>query len=338
MTALIIPSHICGTNGGCSLEFELWGGLTKTLHVQSMLPNNGEIVATASILVPKSLDPSMDPGDETDPCNDCGKAGEPISLTTGNTSITQTDIHLPGLGGGLTLSRSWNSKFPYVTQSRSNIGMFGPNWRSTYEESVAVNLEFNNIKYSRSDGSFWTFTLDPSGSFFQLVSPANVGATLTSGSRYWTVTYKNGEKRLFANTSGSLLAIIDRNSNVTEVGHDALNRITSVSDAGHRHLYFSYDSADSGSAGNGQLVTKITSDIGITLSYSYDANQGYLLSVTKPDGTNIYFEYEEHGFISAVKDTNGKILESHTYDQYGRGLTSSRANGVEAINMTYPPN
>ena len=39
--------------------------------------------------------------------------------------------------------------------------------------------------------------------------------------------------------------------------------------------------------------------------------------------------------ITAVTDSNGKILESHTYDGLGRGLTSSRANGVEAVSVTY---
>jgi hypothetical protein len=40
--------------------------------------------------------------------------------------------------------------------------------------------------------------------------------------------------------------------------------------------------------------------------------------------------------ITTVKDSQGKILESHTYDALGRGLTSSRANGVDAVSVTYP--
>jgi hypothetical protein len=40
--------------------------------------------------------------------------------------------------------------------------------------------------------------------------------------------------------------------------------------------------------------------------------------------------------ITAVMDSAGKVLESHTYDSKGRGLTSSRAGGVEAITVSYP--
>jgi YD repeat-containing protein len=217
--------------------------------------------------------------------------------------------------------------------------MFGPYWRSTYEESVFVNLQsnVNNVKYQRNDGSFWTFAWNSSGTGYQLISPANTGATLTASNSYWTVTFKSGEKRLFSNTNGKLAAIIDRNGNVTELTYDALNRVTSVSDPAGRHLYFAYGAAGSEVTGNGSVVTKVTSDAGITLSYTYDPVLGSLETVTKPDGTNTYFQYQA-GFISAVLDTNGKVLESHTYDQYGRGLTSSRANGVGAITMTYPNN
>jgi YD repeat-containing protein len=60
------------------------------------------------------------------------------------------------------------------------------------------------------------------------------------------------------------------------------------------------------------------------------------MTVTKPDLTTLSFEYDSNGFISAVKDSDGKILESHTYDSKGRGLTSSRAGGVDAVTITYP--
>jgi hypothetical protein len=35
-------------------------------------------------------------------------------------------------------------------------------------------------------------------------------------------------------------------------------------------------------------------------------------------------------------DTFDKGAKSHTYDSQCRGLTSSRANGVEAITVSYP--
>ena len=82
------------------------------------------------------------------------------------------------------------------------------------------------------------------------------------------------------------------------------------------------------------MVSSITSDFGITLSYSYDA-LGRLIQVTKPDQTTVNFTYDSNSNITAVTDMNGKVLESHTYDSSHRGLTSSRAGGVEAVSISY---
>lgn len=182
------------------------------------------------------------------------------------------------------------------------------------------------IKYARGDGSFWSFGFN--GGTWALAAPANVSATLAQGSSHWTITFQNGEQRQFDNNSGSLIAIIDRNGNQTQLSYDATNRLATVTDAASRHLNFAYGSTTS------RLVTSVTSDVGLTLSYSYDG-QGRLVRVTYPDLTTLSFTYNSQSLITAVTDSNGKILESHTYDSNGRGLTSSRAQGVDAVTVTY---
>jgi YD repeat-containing protein len=262
-------------------------------------------------------------------------AGAPISLATGNTFIVQTDVSIPGLSGGLTLARTWNSRWP-SSQSGFKYGMFGPNWRSTFEERVFVGGD-STLKYARADGSFWSFGFTNYitqsgtivGSAYSVVAPANSIATLTTGTPNWTVTFENGEKRLFNSTSGSLVSIVDRNGNTTQLAYDSANRVVTVTDPAGRHVYFAY--ADNSS----YWVTAVTSDVGISLSYSYD-NQGRLARVTRPDQTWVSFEYDSNSLITAVKDSDGKILESHTYDTLGRGLFSSRAEGVDAVTVSYP--
>lgn len=267
--------------------------------------------------------------DET--CPTCGKGkptgGAPISLVTGNTFIEETDVRIPGLSSGLALDRTWNSKWP-STQASFQVGLFGPNWRSTYEERVFVGSD-NYIKYSRSDGSFWSFAY--AGATYATVAPGNATATLAVDSAYtqWTLTFQNGEKRVFNYLSGSLTSIIDRNGNTTQLSYDGTNRLVTVTDPGGRHLYFGYANNPS------RLVTSVTSDVGLTLSYTYDG-QGRLVQVTKPDLTTLSFAYNANSLITAVTDSAGKILESHTYDSQGRGLTSSRANGAEAVTVSYP--
>jgi YD repeat-containing protein len=162
-----------------------------------------------------------------------------------------------------------------------------------------------------------------------MVAPANGNITLSYDGTYWTLSFNTGEKRIFDATTGHLLSMSDRNGNTTQLSYDTSNRLTTVADPASRHLYFSYASPSS------NLVVGVSSDVGISLSYSYDG-QSRLTSVTKPDSTTVSFQYDNNSLISAVLDTNGKVLEAHTYDSGLRGVTSSRAGGVDAVTITFP--
>jgi YD repeat-containing protein len=252
--------------------------------------------------------------------------GAPISLSSGDTLIGETDFSLPGLGGGLTLRRTWNSLWP-ANQLASSIGIFGPNWRSTYEERIFMGGD-NRVTYARADGGYWSFGLNGAG-VFVVSSPANVSATLSQNSSYLVLKFQNGEQRQFNLTTGLLTAIIDRNGNATQLTYDSSNRLVTVTSPASQHLYFNYQSSSS------FLIASVTSDFGVAFSYSYDA-QGRLSQVTKPDQTTVTYTYNAQAQITQVTDSNGKVLESHTYDSSGRGLTSSQANGVNAVTLTYP--
>lgn len=261
---------------------------------------------------------------ETCPSCAAAVAGHPISLASGNTFIVEPDVRVPGLSSGLTLVRTWNSLWP-SSQSALQVGLFGPNWRSTFEERVFVGSD-NYVKYARSDGSFWSF--GSNGQSWVVAAPANASATLVRGPTYWTLTFKNGEQRLFNNISGNLSSIVDRNGNVIQLTYDSVGRLTTVTDPVSRHLYFTYGS------GSSFLVTGVTSDVGLALTYAYDTS-GRLTLVTNPDNSTLAFQYNSQSLITSVTDSQSKIIESHTYDSTGRGLTSARALGVETVTLTY---
>jgi YD repeat-containing protein len=263
-------------------------------------------------------------------CSSCQpQAGAPIELATGNTYITEVDVSVPGLGGGLHLTRTWNSRVSAIQQSFPS--MFGANWRSDYEERLVFNSGDGFMKHAEASGSVSSYATASMGTHnvYMAAAPANdTTTTITDGSQAWTLVSKDGGKRLFDPTSGVLVALVDRNGNTTQLTYDSSNRLITVTDPASRHLYFNY-------TGTSTLVSTVTSDVGITLSYAYDG-LGRLTQVTKPDNTTISFAYDSGSRITTVTDSNGKILESHTYDAQGRGLTSSRAGGVEAVTITYP--
>jgi YD repeat-containing protein len=262
---------------------------------------------------------------ETCPTCAAAAAGKPISLASGNTFIKETDVSVPGLFGGLTLTRTWNSLWP-STQTAYQVGLFGPNWRSNFEERIFVGSD-NYIKYARGDGSFWSFGYSTAGTL-SVAAPANQNATLVQGTSFWTLTFQNGEKRLFANASGNLTEIIDRNGNITQLAYDGIGRLTTVTDPVSRQLTFSYAN------GSSFLVVGVASNFGVSLTYTYDS-QNRLSVVTNPDLSTYTFGYNSQSLITSVTDSQGVILESHTYDSLGRGLTSSQANGVQAVTLSY---
>jgi YD repeat-containing protein len=265
-------------------------------------------------------------------CPTCNKAGLPIDLSSGDVDISQTDLRVPGLSGGLSLVRTWNSVWPSM-ELGLRVGLFGANWKSTYEDRVFLGND-GYMKYARSDGGFWSFGFtgyDSSGNdpVYAPTAPANESATLTQYPTSWGITFKNGETRTFDGVSGFLTSIVDRNGNTTSLAYDNAYRLVTVTDPASRHLYFTYSDPST------YLVTGVSSDVGISLAYSYDS-QGRLTSVTMPDSTTVSYQYDSNDFITAVLDTNGKVLESHTYDAGGKGLTSSRAGGVDSITVSYP--
>jgi YD repeat-containing protein len=292
----------------------------------------GSFLSVCSVMTSNCPPPAA--ASETCPtCNaQQAAAGSPISLASGNTFIKETDVRLPGLAGGLALVRTWNSLWP-ASQAALRIGLFGPNWRCNFEERFFLGSD-NYMKYARGDGSFWSFGYggpSQSGAIatMAVAAPANAGAEGVDFTQFWTLMFTNGEKRNFDKTSGNLIAIIDRNGNTTNLAYDSVDRLVTIMDPASRHLYFSYASPTS------FLVTSVTSDFGVSLSYSYDT-QGRLIQVTNPDLSTNSFSYDSNSFISSVTDSQSKILESHTYDSSGHGLSSSRALGVDALTISYP--
>jgi YD repeat-containing protein len=239
--------------------------------------------------------------------------------------------------------------------------MFGTQWRSTYEEQVSVGYD-GTMKYARADGSVWSFAPYGNPLVYHLIAPGDVqAATLTEqvstaqSTASWTVTFENGEKRVFNGlyasygnglSGGPLTAIIDRNGNTTMLAYAALNPgnlvtylLATVTDPAGRHLNFTYGS------NYPSLVTGVTSDPGSGINVTYTYGTGIapglvsvpiLTQVTQADNTFVTFTYDANLLITSVNDTHGKVLESHTYvDFCNAGLSSSRANSVDALAISY---
>ena len=141
-----------------------------------------------------------------------GTGRAPDQLSHGNTFIRERELEYTGFGWRIDVSQDveQQGRWP-LSQTASQVGMFGPNWRSTYEERVFLGSD-NYIKYARSDGSFLSlaYLVANVGSQPMPLAAGNTNSAtlqvtnMSQGATNWTINFQNGEQRIFSKTSGSL--------------------------------------------------------------------------------------------------------------------------------------
>jgi YD repeat-containing protein len=327
------PCFGTGRNINCTFSWSPPTGGFPSPPVFALLPPYTALITFYAVGVNVTVVNDNTP--DLGPCKQCeAQAGTPINLTNGNTWIDRQDYSLPGLAGGLTLLRTWNSLWTHnapIVQA----GMFGDSWQANYEKRLQVLNASSpgantQVKYWRGDGSAWTFTWNQAANQYALTAPLDERAFLffDSTAELFTMVLKDGSKQIFDN-AGYLTSIVDRNGNTTVLHYDGGQRLTAVTDAAGRSLSFNY--------GNGNfpnLATSIQDAVRVVATYSYDAG-GRLTTVAYADGSSLNYSYDANGLILSVTDANNKVLEAHSYDAFRRGLTSQRANGVDSVSVNY---
>lgn len=321
-----MPSSVQVTNGQTTATFSISGSAVSTdqqvVVTASVGANDGSTTATDTVNV---LPPQTDLGRCSKHCEEM--AGEPINIVNGNVWIQQNDYALPGTGGGMQLARTWNSLWP-SSQPPAPAGMFGQGWWSTYEERLTWPSD-GVIFFWRGDGRYWCFGQGSSPGSYTLISPPDERASLQySPTGYvYTLTLHDGSSRLFS-TSGYLLSITDRNGNQSTITYNGSN-IATVTDPAGRVLTFNYANPVVPNQ-----VSSIQDAAGVIATYTYDANSN-LTQVTYADGSSLAMGYDGSNQLTSVTDGSGRLLEAHTYDSSRRGLTSTKANGVDDISLQY---
>lgn len=318
-----------GKNGGSS---------NITLHITADAGYNNDTGITQPLTITPIPNPNETPSQDPDgPCPQCGNAGAPINVLNGNTWIGEQDYSMPGIAGGFTLTRTWNSLWPNMIPPEES-GIFGDSWRSNIEERIQV-LAGQMAKYWKGNGSSLFYSTS-GGGVYTMTAPADDLTTLSynSGTSQWTATEKNGTRRVF-NAAGYLISIIDLNGNTTTINVDAnnQNRIATVTDASGHVVTFNYANVNFP-----RLCTSISDSVGTFSQYVYDTS-GRLSQVQYPDGSQYNFQFNDpnsNTLITGVLDSASKVIETHSYDSQRRGLTSTRANdstghAVDNTSMTY---
>ena len=256
-------------------------------------------------------------GDDTDDgacsCTEC--VGKPVRVTNGDVYLQQTDYQLPGIGPSLNVARSYNSR-------SQQVGLFGRGWSSNYDQSIQTySSTFAGLKAADGRVTYFSRGNSPAG----LLPLEGDFHGQIGGSANLTLTMNDGSVEQF-NSAGKLLSSMDRNGNATSLTYDTNGILLSVTDPFGRVLSVTTNA-------NGR-VTSLSDSLGTVATYAYGASNE-LLSVTYADNSAFNFAYDGNLRLTTVTDALGNIVESHTYDGQGRGITSEKQGGVEHYSLSY---
>lgn len=277
----------------------------------------------ACVTASSALAQQGDPGGGAQPqamrdVPDSCQVSDQLTNVTGSFGQTQSELTLPGLGGGLSFTRSYNSP-----DTRTD-GPLGAGWSHGYEtRTQALPGTPGAVSLIRPSGRFTTFTGRQADGSYQ--SPRGVSDTLqefADGGR--VMREKDGTEWKFS-PGGKLLSRTDSNGQAVSLDYDGSGKLQTVREPSGRQYRFSY--------GANNKLSAVADPAGRSTEYSYNAT-GQLQSVREPGGLTNSFKYDAAGRLSEMTDPDGHVSKKITYDAKGRISSQEDATG-NRFQVTY---
>jgi RHS repeat-associated protein len=241
---------------------------------------------------------------EEDPCE---TVGDPISLSTGNMWLPQTDYAQAGLSP-IEFRRTYNSQ-------GSKSKLTGTLWSTTYDRFVIPATNGGPVRLRRPDGQTIRFSVGPTG----LVPQPHFLGKLQQTGTGWRYVDEHQTVEEF-DTQGRLLKITDLQGRTVTASYNTQGAMSGVTSNAGGSLTFTYTTF-------GQLYT-LRDHTGRTWTYSYD-NYANLVSAQQPDTTRHRYVYADpndpHNLTEAsveYADGGGIRFAVWAYDAQGRATTN----------------
>ena len=251
--------------------------------------------------------------------------GRPTNVLNGNVWFDHMDAVLPALAGTLRFERHYNSRHAF----RGLSGVFGRGWAHSYERSL--NLATPGwLRLREPDGSASSYQDADGDLTYAAAYPLDEHSHIVKSGSGTATTYTRhlvgGATEVF-DASGRLTKEVNAAGFETTLAYNTAGRLVTVDGGGSRRLTLAYD-------GSGRMAT-LTGPAGTLATYTYVG--ATLTSLRYPDGSGYNFVYDGWGQVLRVTDASGTVVETHTYDPQGRGITSDLTDGVEKYTFAYQP-
>ncbi len=223
--------------------------------------------------------------------------GDPVNCATGNLYETATDLTIPGLNGGLTFSRSYNSQ---AAASATSPGPMGYGWAFEFGETLAVDPNSHAVTITEANGATVTFMPKEGGGY---TAPPWVQAKLVLNGE-GAYEYTLPDQRVFTfNGSGELQKVADRNGNTTTLAYGSGGRLETITDPSSRKLTLAYNASG--------FIESVTDPMSHVVKYGYTGND--LTSVTLPGESSPrwQYKYESHKLTEVTDGRGGKATNKY---------------------------
>jgi RHS repeat-associated protein len=245
----------------------------------------------------------------------CDATDDPVYFADGNVRVTDGEP-LPTIAGH-SLVRTYNS-------DEQVVALFGRGWTTLFDRRMILNSDGSEQIISIVTETNEVVTFRETSGVFAQSWPTARGAfgTLTYDAISGTYLYRpagSGEQAVFRASDGRLLALRDlatgHEAQLAYAGSDVPASLTDSWTGVTWNL--AIDSAN-------RRVTSISVSgrPDLVWTYSYDAD-GNLLTVLAPGNAQWRTYEHDANRMTVSRDALGNLLESHTYDADGYGISST---------------
>lgn len=234
---------------------------------------------------------------------------DPINFVTGSFKSEYIDFVIDDICGDFKLTRRYESVYTNPQQLLGAKWLLNIGMRIFFEGNIATILKEDlSVESFEKEGDTWVNQKTGDCAF----------ALRQSNNEYVLLDNKTQRSYFFSN-SGRLLSITDMYGNTAELFYcgDTLERFVL---ANGQFLEFEYAFGK---------ISGICDVLKRKVSYTYDGE--YLTKVTYQNGGSIQYEYSAKGYITSIKDQNGRRYIYNSYDDKGRVIKQTTADDQEWI-------
>ncbi len=212
-----------------------------------------------------------------------------VNRGTGNLQVSAGGLSVPGVLGNTGVGLTYNS----LAQAPGALypGGAGGRWHLGGYQDVLIKPGAGFVDFQDASGAVWRFTGTGSGPF---TPPPGLDADLTNTGNGWSLKVHASATVFGFDTTGGLVSVTDRNSNVTTYSPTAITGSRGAGDGRTVHITSTNgrisELCQSTSAAN-CTGTATRSDTTLVVDYAYDA-AGNLTTVTDPGGKVTTFGYD----------------------------------------------